>query len=112
MERNFGTRSGRPVAPQPAGYRGVLDADAAGEQPALQFRGGASFLAQGEQFALVSVEARAAVAGTAAGAGLGPQKGGLGGRVEGVFGGGFRVHRGMMYTGTALLSKHRVLSLC
>ena len=76
MERNFATFSARAVAPQPAGDGGVLNPDAVGKQPALQFRGGASLLAQGEQFALVAVEARAAVAGTAAGAGLSPQAGG------------------------------------
>ena len=112
MERNFGIWSARAVAPQPAGDGGVLDADAVGKQPALEFRGGAPLGAQGEQFALVAVEARAAVAGTAPGAGLSPQTGGFGGGVEGSFGGGFGLHRGMMYTGAALLGKPACLAFC
>ena len=95
MERNFGTGSAR-VAPQPAGDGGVLDPYAMREQPALQFRGGAPLPALGEQFAFKPIKARPAVTGTAAGSGLGLQKGGFGGRVEGSIGGGFRVHWGMM----------------
>jgi len=98
------------VAPQPAGDGGVVDADAVREQPALQFGGGASLNSQGEQFALVSVKARAAVAGTAAGSGLGSQTRRFGGGVEGFFEGGFRVHWGIVYTPMALLSKRTCLA--
>jgi len=86
------------VTPQPAGDGGVMDAYAVRKQPALQFGGGATLAAQGEQLALVSVKAGAAVSGTAAGAGLGPQSVSLGGGVEGFFGGRFVGHRITVYT--------------
>ena len=72
------------LPPQPAGNGGVVDANAAVPEPALQFGGGAARVVQRQQFEGVPVEARHRKAVAPPRARLLPEARGFGGGVEGL----------------------------